>query len=42
MELKFSKINGTNPHLDYEDFERSVKAALEPSCKEMDASQYKD
>jgi len=36
MELKFSKINGTNPHLDYEDFERSVKAALEPSCKEAE------
>lgn len=32
MELNFSKINGTNLHLDYEAFEQSVRAKLDATC----------
>lgn len=36
MELSFSKINGTNRHLDYEAFKQSVETQLEPTCKKAE------
>lgn len=32
MELLFSKINGTNPHLNYEALKESIIAKLSPTC----------
>src|SRR5690606_35308509 len=36
MELSFSKINGTNRHLDYDAFQQSVESQLEPTCREAE------
>jgi hypothetical protein len=36
MELKFSKINGTNADLDYESLKASIINKLSPTCKEAE------
>ncbi|WP_282018179.1 hypothetical protein [Salegentibacter mishustinae] len=36
MDLKFTKINGTNGHLDYDSLIESVKLKLAPTCKEAE------
>ena len=36
MELRVSKFNGTNNHLDYEKLINSLKSKLEPSCSQAE------
>lgn len=36
MELRVSKINGTNNHLDYEKLVDSLKSKLEPICSQAE------
>lgn len=36
MELTFSKINGTNKHINYNVLEESIKSRLEDSCKKAE------
>ncbi|MEP6278725.1 MAG: hypothetical protein ABJ075_06795, partial [Nonlabens ulvanivorans] len=36
MELNFSKINGSNVHLDYDTLEASIRSKLQSTCKEAE------
>lgn len=36
MELRVSKINGTNSHLDYEKLVNSLRSKLEPTCRQAE------